>query len=227
MFSGIAFTRIEEFQKRIIKWYSEHGDRDIPWRNTGNPWLVLIAAILLKKTTTLQVLKIYRKFAEKYPDPRTVLGASEDEIVELIKPLGMEYRRAELLVRLADSIVRRFGGLVPCERSALEELPGVGDYTASEVLLVACNKPEPLLDRNMIRVIGRVFGVSSPKKRPHTDKMLWEFARALVPKDPADAKAFNYGVLDLARKVCTARKPKCRLCPIREICSYYGGDGKA
>lgn len=214
-------AKIEEFRKRIIGWYRQYGDKDIPWRNTDNPWHVLVATFLLRKTTTNQVLKLYNRFVERYPDPQSLLKASEEEVKEMIKPLGMEHKRAKLIIRLARMIVSKFGGRIPCSLNKLKELPGVGTYTASEVLLVACRKPEPLLDRNMIRVVQRVFGVGSSKKRPHTDPKMWAFARMLVPKDPDAAREFNYGVLDFARKICTARRPRCGTCPLADICSYF------
>ena len=213
--------KIEIFRSRIIDWYSKYGDKYLPWRNTHDPWAILVAAFLLRKTTTIQVIKIYEEFLKKYPTPKALLLASEEEVKELIRPLGIEHQRAKHLKDLADYIEKRFGGRMPCVKDKLKELPGVGDYIASEVLLGACGKPEPLLDRNMIRVLERVFGVKSAKKRPHTDPKMWAFARMLVPKDPEEAKAFNYGVLDFARKICTARNPRCNDCPIRDICNYY------
>ena len=213
--------KIEIFRSRIIDWYSKYGDKYLPWRNTHDPWAILVAAFLLRKTTTIQVIKIYEEFLKKYPTPKALLLASEEEVKELIRPLGIEHQRARHLKDLADYIEKRFGGRMPCVKDKLKELPGVGDYIASEVLLGACGKPEPLLDRNMIRVLERVFGVKSAKKRPHTDPKMWAFARMLVPKDPEEAKAFNYGVLDFARKICTARNPRCNDCPNRDICNYY------
>jgi A/G-specific adenine glycosylase len=73
----------------------------------------------------------------------------------------------------------------------------------------------------MIRILERVFGVKSLKKRPHTDKALWRFAKTIVPAEPGQARKFNYGVLDFARKICTARSPKCPACPLRDICFFY------
>jgi len=214
-------NRIEIFRRRIIEWYDIHGDKNLPWRNVRSPWAVLVAAFLLRKTTIIQVAKIYEEFLKRYPTPRAVLSAREEEIKELIRPLGIEHQRARHLKELAEHIEKKLGGKIPCIKDKLKELPGVGNYIASEVLLVSCDEPEPLLDRNMIRVIERVFEVKSSKKRPHTDPKMWAFAKMLVPKDPNKARAFNYGVLDLARKVCTARKPRCNECPIRDICSYH------
>ena len=137
--------------------------------------------------------------------------------------MGIEHQRAKDIIKVARTIAEKFGGKIPCSKDKLKLLPGVGNYIASEVLLCACGQPEPLLDRNMIRVIERVFGVKSRKKRPHTDGFMWSFARRLVPKDSALARKFNYGVLDFARKICTARNPKCETCPIKDICSFYDG----
>jgi len=213
--------KLEIFRERIIHWYIEFGDKHLPWRKTHDPWAILVAAFLLRKTTTIQVVKIYEEFLRRYPKPKALLSASEEEIKKLIRPLGIEHQRARHLKDLAEYIEKKFGGKIPCVKDKLKELPGVGDYIASEVLLGACSKPEPLLDRNMIRIIERVFGVKSSKKRPHTDPKMWAFARMLVPKDPNEAKVFNYGILDFARKACTTRKPRCSECPIRDICNYY------
>jgi A/G-specific adenine glycosylase len=214
-------VKIEEFRKRIIKWYESRGDTHLPWRSARSGWEVLVASFLLRKTTTRQVAGIYVEFIRRYPGPQSLLKASEEEVRELIKPLGIEHQRSKHLIALAREIVERFGGQVPCDKESLKELPGVGDYVASEVLLVACKQPEPLLDRNMIRALERVFGVKSSKKRPHTDKALWHFAKTIVPAEPGQARELNYGVLDFARKICTARSPKCPACPLRDICLFY------
>jgi len=212
--------RISEFRRAVIEWYRKFGDRDLPWRQSTDPWAVLVAAVLLRKTTVSQVLKIYKAFLERFPTPFHLLDASISEIESVIKPLGIEHERAALLKKLAQEAVSKFEGKIPCDRSLLKSLPSVGDYAASEVLLVACRKPEPLLDRNMIRVLERALGVKSEKSRAHTDKKLWSFAKSLVPSDPELAKEFNFGILDLARKICTLKKPKCDQCPLNNICMY-------
>ena len=213
-------AKVKEVQRRIIEWYELYGDKHLPWRSAKSGWEVLVASFLLRKTTTAQVVKVYSEFLKRYPSPEALLKSSEEEVKGLIRPLGIEHQRSKHLIALAREIVRRFGGQVPCDKESLKELPGVGDYIASEVLLVACNQPEPLLDRNMIRVLERVFGVKSSKKRPHTDKALWRFAKTIVPVEPEQARKFNYGILDFARKICTARSPKCSACSLRGICSF-------
>ncbi|BAA79857.2 A/G-specific adenine glycosylase [Aeropyrum pernix spindle-shaped virus 1] len=216
--------RIEALRRRLIEWYRVYGDKDLPWRNTADPWAILVAAFLLRKTTARQVVRVYEEFLRRYPNPKALASAREDEVRELIRPLGIEHQRAKHLIELAKHIEARYGGRIPCSKEKLKELPGVGDYIASEVLLAACGSPEPLLDRNMIRILERVLGVKSAKKRPHTDPKMWSTARRIVPKDPDMAKEFNYGMLDLARKICTARKPLCTECPLNDICIYYNND---
>jgi len=213
--------KIRLFREKIIKWYKEEGDRDLPWRNTGSGWAVLVASFLLRKTTVAQVLKVYEAFLKKFPGPSDLLAASEEEIKEIIKSLGIEHQRARQLRELAQTLSQKYGGKIPCAEDELKKLPGVGDYIAAEVLLSACNQPKPLLDRNMIRVVQRVFGIKSTKRRPHTDTELWRFAEKLVPTSPEDAKNFNFGVLDFARKICTAKNPKCTACLLKEVCNYY------
>ncbi|MHA1632760.1 MAG: A/G-specific adenine glycosylase [Candidatus Freyarchaeota archaeon] len=218
-----ADRKVKVFQERIIEWYEANGEKNLPWRNTSDPWAILVAAFLLRKTTTKQVVKVYEHFLRRYPSPEALLRSSEDEVKDLIRPLGIEHQRAKDIISVARIIVEKFGGEAPRSKDKLKLLPGVGNYIASEVLLCAYGQPEPLLDRNMIRVIERVFGVKSKKKRSHTDNFMWSFARKLVPKDPASGKKFNYGVLDFARNVCTARNPRCGSCFIKDICLFYEG----
>ena len=216
----------ETFRRRMIEWYRENGDRGLPWRNTRDAWHILTAALLLRKTTVKQVLEVYEEFIKRFPNPKELAAAHIDEVKSVIRPLGIEHIRADLLKKLAEELVEKFGGSVPCDEKALKSLPGVGEYAASEVLLIACNTPRPLLDRNMIRVLERVFGAKSKKKRPHTDRELWELARSIVPDDPELAKEFNFAVLDFARKICTARAPKCGECPLANTCLHFHIHGK-
>ncbi|MEM0463055.1 A/G-specific adenine glycosylase [Pyrobaculum sp.] len=203
----------------VAEWCEDNCDWGLPWRRSPTPWGILAAALLLRKTTAKQVAAVYEEFLKRYPEPRALLQAPEEELKALLRPLGIENQRARLFKELARELAERFGGQVPCDREALESLPGVGRYAASEVLLFACGEPEPLLDRNVVRLLERALGLKSSRKRPHEDSELWRKARELIPRGPAALKA-SLGLLDLARKVCTARKPKCNACPLRHMCLY-------
>ncbi|MCL7389963.1 MAG: A/G-specific adenine glycosylase [Thaumarchaeota archaeon] len=180
-----------------------------------------MAPLLLKRTTIRQVARIYEEFMRRFPTPHALLSAGEEDVKKIIKPLGLHNKRSKELIELARVLVDKFNGEVPCDKEKLRELPGVGEYIVSEVLLRACRKPEPLLDINMTRVVERIFSVKSAKKNPYKDPVLWSFAKMIVPKDPDLAEKFHFGILDLARKICRARDPRCDICPMKDLCSYY------
>ena len=180
-----------------------------------------MAPLLLKRTTIRQVARIYEEFMRRFPTPHALLSAGEKDVKKIIKPLGLHNKRSKELIELARVLVDKFNGEVPCDKEKLRELPGVGEYIISEVLLRACRKPEPLLDRNMIRVVERIFSVKSAKKNPYKDPVLWSFAKMIVPKDPDLAEKFNFGILDFARKICRARDPRCGICFMKDLCLYY------
>jgi A/G-specific DNA glycosylase len=209
------------FAEVIAEWYRLHGDKDLPWRNTSDPWAVLVAALLLRKTTVRQVLGVCGEFLRRWPSPRELAGAAVEEVEEVLRPLGME--RASLFKRLAEELLSKYDGEVPLSLDKLRGLPGVGDYAAREVLVAVAGAAEPLLDRNAARVLERVFGVRSRRQRPHTDPELWEFAKRLVP--PESPREYNFGLLDFARRICTARSPRCGACPLASCCRYYASGG--
>lgn len=217
----VGHERVQTFRIRMARWYEVSECSNLPWRRVSDPWAILVAALLLRKTTVKQVMAVYNEFLARFPSPSSLLQADEATLKSLLRPLGIEHERARLFKKLAQVLTERFSGVVPCDMKELEGLPGVGRYIASEVLLASCGQPEPLLDRNMIRVLERFFGIKSKKKRPHTDPELWEFAKSIAPVDPLEARKFFYGVLDFAREVCTARKPRCSECPLMEACHYF------
>lgn len=212
-------TVADMFKKRVIEWYKEHGRHELPWRGTKDPWAILVATVMLRKTTTRQVLRVYNEFIKIYPQPEKLLNASPAEVESLMRPLGLHHRTRQL-VELADYIVKKLKDKIPCSREELKKLPGIGDYAVSEVLLVCCDEPVPLLDTNMVRVLFRVLGVKPNKQSPYEDSEYYEFVKSLMPKNPELAKCFNYGVLDFAKEACTAKRPRCSGCVLNDICLY-------
>jgi A/G-specific adenine glycosylase len=208
----------EEFRKRLLAWFKKNGRKDIPWRKTRDAWPTLLASVLLRKTARGQVEKVYRSFAARFPNPEALARSSPIEVEHALQPLGMEHRRAEGLVNLGKQLVDSFKGSVPSTARELEDLPMVGPYTAREVLCIAFGQDEPMLDRNMIRIIQRVFSFKSTKRRPHTDPELWAQAKELIPE--GRGREFNYAIMDFAHDVCKARQPLCRACLMRDICDY-------
>jgi A/G-specific adenine glycosylase len=214
----IAKSKKNRFCKELVRWW-EVNKRDYSWRRTEDPYGILIAEMMLRKTTASQVSRLYDDFLKEYPNAVALSRANIKDVSKLLKPLGMEHDRARLFIKMSKRIVDGRNGEVPSSIGELLELPGVGTYTANAVLAISHGVNVPMLDSNFIRVLSRVFGFRSAKKRLRTDPKLWEFAQSLMPID-INAKTFNFAVLDFAAKVCKARKPLCYKCPIEFLCTF-------
>lgn len=199
-----------EFVRRLLHWHRQHR-RIFPWRLSRDPYRVLIAELMLQRTQAQQVRPIYEKFVSKFPKPMPI---TEPTASAVLKPLGLAHRIPRiktLMMELAEL------GYVPDNMEDLLELSGVGRYIASAVLCFGFGKDVPIVDVNVARVLGRVFGLK-PKCRPHNDPNILKLAARLVPigKGPE----YNEALLDLAALVCKP-KPLCDMCPLRKLCRYY------
>jgi A/G-specific adenine glycosylase len=179
---------------------------------------------MLRKTTTRNVVTVYPAFIARYPAAEDLYHAREDELRDIIRPLGIA-DRARLLRSTAAALVERHSGQVPRRSRELLALPGVGKYTAAAVRCFAYGEREGLVDTNVVRVLGRVFSVSSARERPHTDPKLWEVANALVSR--TKPRAYNQALLDLGGTVCTLGQPKCAECPLAFMCERFKRVGVA
>jgi len=206
-------AKVKRFQQVMVDYWIENGRRNLPWRLTRNPWHVLLAEILLRKTTSLQVARVYENLTK--PSLKQLKTMSEVELEDILRPLGMYRVRAKQLNAIAKALSELDNKCLN-KSNIWENLPNIGRYARSTVLCFAFDVPKPALDTNMIRVITRVFGIESKRSRAREDIKLWEFAEALVPKKKC--REFNWGVLDFANAVCTARKPKHDICPLQTIC---------
>jgi len=210
---------INRFIEGVLNWY-EHNKRDyLFWRNTKNPYHVLVSEMMLQKTTVKQVQDLIHEFIERFPTPKDLAEASVQEIEELITPLGMEHKRAVRYKKWATIVVEKHGCQIPNSEKELIALPGVGQYMANSVLCLAFGKDVPLLDTNIVRILERVFDIKSSKARARTDKKLWDFVRNITP--PGKSRDVNLALLDHGALVCTAKNPKCPICPVGEICCAY------
>jgi A/G-specific adenine glycosylase len=206
-------------RRRVLAWFDEYG-RSFPWRAADDPFEVLIAELLLQRTRADLVPEVFRVFLRRYPDAPALATADSADVVDVLRPLGFLHRSARLPA-LARVLVERFKGSVPRTEKELLSLPGVGRYVANAVLVVAFNKRRPLLDPNVIRLIGRVFGVSSSRRRARDDERLWAFLTELLPR--RRSREFALGLIDLGAVVCVARRPRCFSCPLRDRCVALAG----
>lgn len=201
----------------LLEWW-ERNKRRFPWRRRKNPYAVLIAEMLLRKTTAKQVEKMYREFMKKYPTPNALSNADENELREQLRPLGMEHNRAKLFIKFGKAVVNDSKGRIPSSEKELLKLSGVGLYAANAVLSFSHSRNVPMVDTNFIRVIGRVFDFTSSKARARNDSRIWEFAEELIPD--GKSREFNLAVLDFAAGVCKHRNPECIDCPLIQICAF-------
>jgi len=213
-----SVTKKRMFSERLLLWFSVN-KADFPWRKTTDPYKVLVSELLLRKTTRQQVSKIYKLFFSKYPDIKSLSKAKVESIERTIFPLGMEHIRAIALKEIAENISQKYGGKIPNRKKSLIELPHVGPYIANAVLCFAFGLDAPIVDTNVIRVISRVFSVTSSRKRPRDDPKMWRTVFDLIPK--GKSRDFNLALLDFAASICVLRNPKCLICPMSDICGYY------
>jgi A/G-specific adenine glycosylase len=204
-------------RRRVLTWFDEQG-RSFPWRVTDDPYAVLIAELLLQRTRADLVPTVFERFIRRYPDARALAEADPAEVVDALRPLGLLHRSARL-PNLGRMLLDRFGGSVPSGESDLRSLPGVGRYVANAVLVVAFGRRRPLLDPNVIRLLGRAFGVASARTRAREDARMWGTLAELLPR--RRSREFALGLIDLGAVVCVARRPRCLACPLRQRCIAF------
>lgn len=206
-----------EFAKRLLAWYAVHR-RNFPWRRTQDPFKILLAEAMLRKTTARQVARLYQRFLLKYPSPSSLLSAPLKGLMDDLRPLGIYRVRAAQLKEMARILIQNHRGRVPKSESELVALPGINRYGANAVLCLAYGESVPFLDTNSARVLQRVFGVRTRTTLPQDDPELWDFAAELIP--PSKAMEFNLALMDFGAMVCTAKKPLCDACALAYLCSF-------
>ena len=207
----------DEFRRRLLAWYAEYG-RDLPWRNTDNPYHVLVSEIMLQQTQVDRVIPKYHEFLEKYPDVERLADAPTEEVKETWKPLGYNIRPVRLQM-IAREVQAEYGGTIPDTPEELQKLKGIGKYTAGAVSCFGYNKAVPLVDTNVDRVLQRVFFGQNASESSKEEKQVWELAAELVPQE--NAYDYNQALMDFGATVCMARKPLCLVCPMKDICAAY------
>lgn len=196
-------------RRALLRWFREYG-RDLPWRHTSDPYRILVSEVMLQQTQVDRVIPKYAAFVMKFPTWRVLAKASQASVVKLWHGLGYN-RRAMMLHRLAKEVGT---GELPQTHDALVALPGIGAYTAEAVRAFAfrCADAAPV-DTNIERIVKRVFAAHTK-----TRAQIQDLAREVLP---ADTWTWNHAMMDLGATVCTARAPKCEVCPLRSFCASY------
>ena len=205
------------FQKSLISWFKSHR-RAMPWRETSNPYFILVSEIMLQQTQVVTVIDYYQRFIKQFPTVEDLANASSHEVMKAWEGLGY-YTRARNLHEAAKIITTCYHGQVPHHIDDLLQLPGIGRYTAGAVASLAFHQPLPVLDGNIIRVFARFFHLTDNVSQSGTIRRLWATAGEMLPKQ--DINPYNQALMELGALVCTPRDPKCGACPIQTECQAH------
>lgn len=206
---------------QVISWWSEHG-RDFEWRHTTNAFRILCTEIMLQRTRAAQVVEVYREYVEEWSGPESVRSMGFDAVEGVFGRLGLTWR-AKYFWDLQEALSEDFDGEVPCDWDLLRSLPGVGEYVATAVLVFAFGERRTVVDSNVLRILGRYYGMDFPNHARRSVRVL-RWASEHAPATGGRCRSFNWGLLDLGAEVCTPFNPAHRRCPLDGYCLQRKGD---
>lgn len=216
MILALSLEDIIALRQSLSRWGKTYF-RFFPWRESSNPYHILLAEVFLHRTQARQAEMVYRQFIQRYPRPVDLLTADFQEARNILFSLGLHWR-IDLLMDMVREIQEKHAGQVPRDREVLLTLPGVSAYIAGAVRCFAWNEPEVLLDTNTVRVVGRLLGWEVKDSSRRSSR----FRKALETLlDHDHPRTFNYALLDLAHLVCVKRQPpRCSECPLECWCQF-------
>jgi A/G-specific adenine glycosylase len=203
------------FRRQLAAWFTRHG-RKLPWRETVDPYAILVSEFMLQQTQVTTVLPYYERWLARFPDFATLSRADESDVLHAWQGLGY-YARARNLQAAARVVVDNFGGNFPLEISQIATLPGVGRYTAGAVASFAFDRLEPIVDANIARVIARLTNLQLPIDTAAGRAHLWRSAAEFLPR--VGGRLHNSALMELGALVCLPRRPLCEKCPVRNFCA--------
>lgn len=201
-------------RRALTAWFAREA-RDLPWRRDPQPYRVWISEIMLQQTQVATVIPYFERFLAAFPTVGELAAAPEEQVLRLWEGLGY-YRRARQLHAAAKKIVAEHDGIFPMSPDDIRALPGIGRYTAGAILSIAGDQAEPILEANTLRVNARLLGFAGDPLGKEGQRVLWEFAQAVLPK--RGAGTINQALMELGALICTPREPKCLLCPVATLC---------
>ncbi|HJU44575.1 MAG TPA: hypothetical protein VJ691_17240 [Vicinamibacterales bacterium] len=208
----------QRFRRNLLAWYRKHG-RDLPWRNTSDPYHILVSEIMLQQTQVDRVLPKYHEWLAKYPSFVVLAEAPPEDVTATWRPLGYNIRPRRLQ-SIAQQAVEKYDGRLPRDRETLLSFKGIGAYTAGAIRSFAFREREAILDTNVARVLFRIFiGKGDPKSHVMR-RRLWALSSAVLPhKHVFD---FNQALMDFGATHCSARNPRCGTCAMKGFCRSAG-----
>ncbi|MBR2669091.1 MAG: A/G-specific adenine glycosylase [Solobacterium sp.] len=210
-----VFTR--DNAEDVIRWY-EQNKRDLPWRDTGDPYDVWISEIMLQQTRIEAVREKYLRFMAELPDIRSLAECPEDKLMRLWEGLGY-YNRARNLRKCAEYLCEHENGVLPADYKRLLGLPGIGTYTAGAIASIAYHLPCPAIDGNVLRVLARYYGIREDIRQ---EKTINQIRDLLLPvyEEELPYSSLNQGLMEIGEVLCLPKgMPKCEQCPLRSSCT--------
>ncbi|MBE5665301.1 A/G-specific adenine glycosylase [Staphylococcus sp. SS60] len=204
------------FKENLIHWFDEN-QREMPWRQTTNPYYIWLSEVMLQQTQVKTVIDYYHRFVERFPTVEVLSQASEDEVLKYWEGLGY-YSRARNFHTAIKEVHEKFEGLVPENPEQFKELKGVGPYTQAAVMSIAFNVPLATVDGNVFRVWSRLNDDYRDIKLQSTRKA---YEQELLPYVMTEAGTFNQAMMELGALICTPKNPLCLFCPVQDNCEAF------
>lgn len=214
---GEPMVAVDAMRGALLAWYQLHR-RQLPWRETFDPYAIWVSEIMLQQTQVATVLGYFDRFLKRFPTIEALAKADLSEVHRLWEGLGY-YRRATQMHEAAKRIERDHGGRFPESWDEVRQLPGIGRYTASAIVSFAWDQPYSILEANTQRLYARCIAWEEPLATARSQKVLWQFADRLVVAQGMGQ--INHALMDLGAMVCTPRKPDCPACPIARWCKAH------
>lgn len=208
---------LQNFSEIIRKWYSVN-KRDLPWRNTNDPFKIWLSEIILQQTRVAQGLSYYVKFTNRFKSVKELAEASEDEVLSMWQGLGY-YSRGRNLRKAAIQVMEKYDGKFPTNSFELKKLKGIGDYSSAAISSFSSNEKIAVVDGNVYRVLSRLFGIKTPIDSTLGKKEFSVLANILISdQHPAE---HNQAIMEFGAKQCTPRNPSCSICVFAENCEAF------
>lgn len=202
------------FHNTLINWYLQN-KRDLPWRNTVNPYHIWLSEIMLQQTRVAQGMPYFFSFTKEFPTVFDLANADEEKVLKLWQGLGY-YSRARNLHKTAQYIANDLKGIFPTTYNDLLKLKGVGEYTAAAIASFSYNEAVPVVDGNVFRVLSRYFDIESDIALPATKKEFTGLAKELMPKE--NPAIFNQAIMEFGALQCVPKSPDCSVCVFNDSC---------
>lgn len=206
-----------DFTEKLLHWYGKN-KRDLPWRNTKNPYYIWLSEVILQQTRIEQGLPYYQAFTQNFPSLKDLANASEDSVLKLWQGLGY-YSRARNLHHTAKTVYFDLNNEFPKQFNEIIKLKGIGPYTAAAIASFAFKEPVGVVDGNVFRVMARYFGIYDDIALPKTRTVFQNLVNELISKEHPDT--FNQAIMDLGSTICSPANPKCSECPVQDSCVAF------